>query len=451
MNDSKDLLDLRERLLDPTRCKTLWDPENLSKAFYGAESMLADAIRDAASIGYEKLSEACSSLTDNRPADHLWTRTLRGFMSALSACSFRKFGGDEFQSFVAEAIESFELAWELPESEKMESLSTPLLTDLPIGAKFHPLAMWAVSDLIAELTRSETDELPEPRSVRTPILGGIVDQGLFYLTIELFPCEGGLLVPDLRYLGLTKIVAKGKHSGDGGATFLQAMNEVWEMSGAGKSYRGRWRLEPPAQEDRRLLEDEAENQFPSSIAGRSAQAATLCAILAATGNPYHETGESDSSFDNVDPLDDEIAISAKVIPDPAAKDPTQLQLGAVENIPEKLSSARSALDTVVFCKGEKEDKQIQELNDAREEAQKNATPYDGLHIEKAETVADALDMLLVTNRHLRKYQGLVRESWLKQWQRPDPENGYPGARFPGDDAPGPDMENLPEQDQEGEG
>ncbi|MEO8497750.1 MAG: hypothetical protein ABI614_22010, partial [Planctomycetota bacterium] len=174
--------------------------------------------------------------------------------------------------------------------------------------------------------------------------------------------------------------------------------------------------------------------------GRSAQAATLCALLAATGNPYGELDRAHSEQPRaVDPLDLQVAISATVDRNSDAKNPIERQLGPVTSIPKKLSSAAGPLDTFVFQKDQPDDseQQIAQLDKERAEQEKRALPYMGLHIERAETVAEALDLLLVTNRHLRKYQKIVRHEWLKQW-----EDGT--ARFPDDTRDGPDRQNRPE-------
>ena len=224
---------------------------------------------------------------------------------------------------------------------------------------------------------------------------------------------------------------------------IVAMSEVWSVSGLQDSFRARWRMTTPP-ENERLAEDDATLHFPTKLAGRSAQAATLCALLAASGNPYQEESR-DVTAGVVDPLDTKIAISAKVICRSGGKatgvKPTELSVGQVGKVPAKLSSAWPALDTVSFCPlpdtADETDTQIRELMYERNKAREKGEQYAGLHIERVATVADALDLMLQTNRHLRKYQAISRDKWLGQWENDT-------ARFDGDEADGPDRLNRPE-------
>ena len=217
------------------------------------------------------------------------------------------------------------------------------------------------------------------------------------------------------------------------------MSEVWAMSGLRDEFRARWRIETPP-ENARLSNDDNTLHFPTRLSGRSAQAATLCALLAASGNPYQED-DRQVAAGVVDPLDLKIAISATVKSGGKNAKPIELSLGDVGKVPEKLSSAWPALDTVAFQKlprdTEEDDTQIRTLMYERENARKSGEQYAGLHIERVATIADALDLMLQTNRHLREYQAISRHKWLGQW-----ENNT--ARFDGDDADGPDRLNLPE-------
>ncbi len=331
------------------------------------------------------------------------------------------------------AVEQFNAAWDprfvitldtsVPETTLTQEVSSierspwqALILDdeatklLPPHSRENAVGYWTTHDLIFRIA-TRADKTSEAwRTVYTPIVGGMPGgQGnrLLWLTVELCPVRnGGPFCPDPLYLGLSSIVAEPE-------PLFEAMNEVWDVSGLGARFRGRWRITNPPE----IKRGDGGPLFPSRFLGNSAQAAALCAVLAASGNPYQEDLHQDTP---AEPLVDDVAITAQLGPLGVEDRLADRQLGPVGGIPEKVGNSYRALDTLVFAT----------------EEYTGPDRFQDLVIEHVQTVGEALDLLLVTNRYLKKYQHQVREKWLTQWA---PRT----ARHPEDDGPGPDDENEP--------
>jgi hypothetical protein len=155
------------------------------------------------------------------------------------------------------------------------------------------------------------------------------------------------------------------------------------------------------------------------LAGRSAQIAALCAVLAASGDPYRENPD-ERPTGKAEPLASDVAVSACVDNDhrDETKPLAQLPVGKVESVPEKLIAAKHLLDTVVLAEQQGElSHALREARTAQDEARGRQEQYSGLHVEYVASLGEALDLMLVTNRHLARYGDSVRERCLCQWEK----------------------------------
>lgn len=280
-----------------------------------------------------------------------------------------------------------------------------------------PVGYWIVHDMLARWL-SKID--PTPFVATTAILSGIspdIGDGLFHLTVELYPCANGPIYPDPLYLGLTRL----------DRMFSDSITRLWKLTGLSKEYRARWRIETPSEEFQ--MKDFA-SVHPTVYSGRSAEAAFLCAMVAASGNPYCESALEGRAAAG-EPLDIRVAVSATVESQGQgqAAEVTKLQLGEVAKVPEKLEHAMGPLHTVAYISKQRSNPTIAAILQAQQPTRT------GLAIESIETVGDALDVLLLTNRYLRDHQAAVRDAWLQQWESRT-------ARFSGDTDPGPDDQNV---------
>lgn len=428
------------------------DSERWSEALFGDCSLLAGLLTDPRRE-FAMLAGELQALK-NHPSLPRWLNggsateaqhVLDGLIHALNAAgpvSQGDFLSSEAIKEIEAAISSFDVAWG----------SGPLVVhhsrdwgkqDGGIAEAFNhvntecsQVGYWIAWDLLDRLVKQGKESTPRsvPYRVTTPILGaqaGGGSEGHLHLTVELFVCKQGTFCPDPLALGLTSITV-----GAADARFLAAMQRMWEASGLQGRFRGRWRITNPPEPQRPARS--ATRHIPS-LQGRSAEAATLSALLAASGDPYGETPSETRPA--AEPLDLQVAISAKVEVTPG-KPAIDLALAAVAYVPQKLEAAYPVLDTVAFAADQQVaqqpgSEQLRHIDKKRSDAESTASgaQYAGIRIEFPKTVADALDLLLVTNRYLKKYHAHVREDWLKQWERRT-------ARAAGDDAPGPDDENL---------
>jgi hypothetical protein len=274
---------------------------------------------------------------------------------------------------------------------------------------------------------------PSPQTATISILGAVAT-GLFRLQVDLFRSESGTFDPDPRWLGLTPI----RSDSDPDHCLLRSMDRIWKLSTLSAHWRGRWRIVHPPERERLR---ESPINYPNDFRGRSAEAATLCALLAATRDPYG-LGQTQSQRDT--PIDIEMAISATV--EPAANDSQNLvleaQLGPVEGTEDKLAVAAGQIQTVVFSPkfivtkpGEPAPAQlaeIKQLQEAEKQELKDKSVYRGMRIAEAKTIVEALDLVLLTNRHLQAYHQEQRRGWLKHWiggtgisQEFDPDQSVP--------------------------
>jgi len=292
-------------------------------------------------------------------------------------------------------------------------------------------AYWMAYDLLCDWSPPASGPARgKPQTATISILGALAS-GLMRLEVDLYPCQEGCFAPDPRCLGLTSI--RRDHETD--QCLLRSMDRIWRYAGLSAQWRGRWRIVHPPVEDR---PENARVNHLGAYHGRSAEAAALCALLAATRDPYH-LGWANSPRET--PIDLKMAISATVKPvESAAQAPAggggtgqttpvasarpilQAKLGPVTGITGKLAAAHPVIDTVLFAPGivagspsPAARQEVDQLLEDEQQAIAQKTVYEKLRVAEVATVIDALDRVLVTNRHLRAFQQAQRETWLKQW------------------------------------
>jgi hypothetical protein len=264
--------------------------------------------------------------------------------------------------------------------------------------------------------------LPERRSASASIIS---PAGLFRLEVELLPVPPGakgVFVPDFPAFGLTSI----RHT-DPLHDTLRSMEQAWKASSLEARWHGRWRIVAPP--------DQVRNEtagYIQQIYGRSAEAAALCTLLAATGNPYLDR---EPLSRETTPLDLTVALTAQLAAT-THNSPLEIPLEVVGGSLHKLEQAGShGLQLLLFGPQAAWEQQVtqtgqqwvQEFIDARNKARDDARnkarndahseteDYTGIDVGFVSTVGEALDRLLLTNRLLTRHRDRLRSDWLSRW------------------------------------
>jgi len=244
--------------------------------------------------------------------------------------------------------------------------------------------------------------------------------GLFRLEVDLLPVSskaGGVFVPDFPAFGLTSLRDNRPEE-----DILLSMERAWAASRLAPHWHGRWRIvSTPGQ-----VKNNTANH-PRQLHGRSAEAAALCTLLAATADPY---GDRPPLPSETTPLDLQITLTALLdwsppgAANPPAWDPRTIPLGVVGGSLKKLEQAADHdLHWLLFgpqaawkVQAAKDGQQwVQEFIDAREAAHKDKRDYTGIDVGFVSTVGEALDRLLLTNRVLTRHRDRLRSDWLSRW------------------------------------
>jgi hypothetical protein len=387
---------------------------------FGDESLLAQVLRNAPDIGLRAVADELDSFANRCGRDSPAQNILRGLVEALLATEAIRHGPATGASHLMAAIECFDETWNAGSTkttfappQKFAHASGPVRTAFgQLKVNCTPLAYWVVFDLVDRWFQDGVHEQATSRSASTTLLGAIAGEHagrLLRLTVDLIPCQKGTFCPDPWYLALTAINLE--------SSLLDSMERIWVASRLSNQFRGRWRIENPPTTKRAI----SATHYPSRYSGRSAEAATMCALLAASGDPYCDLGHQSAEPDE---LDLTVAISAQVNTDADATNPVDLPLGKVESEAKKLKAALSMgnspgpaedlsgpLDSVVFARETGDNK-----NQRRKQESSREETYGDIRIERAATVAEALDLMLVTNRYLKNYRAWFREEWLLQWK-----------------------------------
>ena len=368
----------------------------------------------------------------------------------------------DLRGFAQAAVEWFDKAfctdeekreWKLPAEREhdvdwryklltMESQATKVINGSAAG-------FYCMFDLLTRLTRSSVVEETSTagwRESSTLVLGAEAGGGgsaIMILTVSLVESDVDCFLPDLRYSGLTEL----RYVAMPDECLLKSMRRCWKAARLKGRYRGYWRLE---HRDIGDMPPDTVIAIPR-MHGRSMEAAVMCCLRSAAGNAYDED-LPENKHDRqkaleVDPLQPNVAISAKLgvfESDTPLKD---IPLVPVGSVPLKMNSARAnRLQTVVFASGQLTKPTQFALEDREElkqfqDAGKKGEFTSGLQFSEVGTVGAALDVLLVRSQWLKAWQKQVRLNWLKRWEARS--EGNPGARAPGDDEPGPDDFNQP--------
>ena len=376
--------------------------------------------------------------------------TLEGELALLRAVPLCQKKDSAAAPLVRQAIEHFDTAFGLVAKRQRNNSSSGHQTKLhPVDHTFARLeslectdrAWFLAYDLLCDwvpataeggAVTSQPKSRREMRSASISILGAVAS-GLRRLEVELFPSSQGTFDPDPRWLGLTAI----RWDTDPGQCLLRSMDRIWQLSQLSAHWRGRWRIVHPPEGERPA--NSAIN-YAESLHGHSAEAATLCALLAATRDPYLLGMEPLRET----PIDIKMALSATVrdAPTHSPRPVLDARLGPVTGINGKMAAAYPVIDSVVFAAKEVLSpsdqspeayvREIQELQQKETQALQANSVYTNLRIVHAKTIVDALDLVLLTNRHLHAYHQEQRRGWLKQWiggtgisQEFDPDQSVP--------------------------
>ena len=291
---------------------------------------------------------------------------------------------------------------------------------------------------------------PEPDvEVVTPVLAaqGTESGNTLWLRVRFYKHEQSPgyiapLIPDLCAMALTRV----------DEACFTALSQVWDQTGLGRWMTGVWSLgeEIPGKFGKLnvdIVRDQPE--YPTSLGGPSAQAAMLVALLAATGQPddYEPDqvtlptcllNRSRPPEQRAEPLCLQSAISAQVENLPRAalgkcgRSIRSLKLKPIGKEPSKADAAKQyGLRTAVFCHEEKFTSGS-DWHDAEQKTQDARKAYggeyQGLWIERAVTVGDALDVLLEQNRFVRAINLDAKSKWEGQWLPPQPQPAEAAAQ-----------------------
>ena len=292
---------------------------------------------------------------------------------------------------------------------------------------------------------------------------GCTDGMVMWLTVELFQDEFGTgFAPCPMTMGLTSFTK----SSDDDVSFLEAMDKAWRLScvasrdeSLGRFNRGRWMLthEPMFDCEASVkTEGDRESQktfYPPSLAGGSAEAAALIAILAASGCiPYSDTevfriGKNEP-MNLVPSVGITAALNASNV-DSTNSSPTKIGLGKVYKCDHKLGAAQdyknntetdaTLLDTMIVAKLDEQTQdqavtnRIKNANDNADKARSQQNAFRGITYRELETVGDALDWILSVNRAKHGIQQKRIAVWERQWaQLRIPKTDDQGQKLPED-------------------
>ncbi|QDT70381.1 hypothetical protein MalM25_33290 [Planctomycetes bacterium MalM25] len=393
----------------------------IKQTLLGDRSSLAKDLLRASEIGHDIVSKSLKKLADANRLNELgitWHQEACGYLNGIRAAAdaaYARIHPTELNDHLVEAVEHFDRVWfqEHERTVKEDSESTDL--PLPAGVSCSLPSYWTVRDLIDRwATGSAQSSDSNHRATTTLLAARNRDAGyLMRLTVELFPRESigegptGPFCPDPLSFGLTDI-----------RQLLKPMQNAWERSRLSRHFRGRWRIENMVEETARpfgIL-------YLNSLGDTSAEAATLVALLAASGDPYQEdsgnylqaTGHESSL------LDSRVAISASLTTGDK-EHPTLVKLTKVGLVPLKVTAPglEAAIDTVAVSggglDGEDSSSDLNQILDKQRKASAS-NPYRGVTVERLDTIGEALDLMLVTNRYLAKYNEAIRKRWLEQWE-----------------------------------
>ena len=284
--------------------------------------------------------------------------------------------------------------------------------------KYRPIANAMVQNIRARWDGKTNDPFNGTKytaEIKIVVATGNDKLGLYKFVIELTEIPSGqssVIFPDLGRLGLTHIRP----------AMHKSIIDAWEYTGLADVYQGRWFFTNVSEfeADHSKYFQQSINPYPDHFDGQSAQAAAICTMLAASGDPYR-IGIVAQEAELIDPG---VAISASVPGDEdksiASTGPKNSE-GKVAKVlmkklsdigfkAEKLRGAKWAgLSTVYFA-----GKDAQNADDQKTHDENN---HLGILPLKVTNVLEALDGVLLTNRYLRAYQEKIQEEWKRPWKK----------------------------------
>lgn len=370
------------------------------------------------------------SLWSDEAAQRSGEQCVRAWLEALQLLT-----GDE-SGRVTDCVAAFDRAWPTVGT----SAPGPLESDfrdapddgLPDGAREglksipQSLGAWGAYDLLCGLN-DPSRVLKANSSAQLPALfdDAVAQVGrVAWLTVELFQSAASLFYPDPLKLGWTALP-------DGNHSFHRALQRVWHQGlwQNTSASRGRWSLTGYG----------PKSVFAApSLTGRSLEAATACAILAAhsrlighsVGEPATQ-GTDQSPLRFVDELDDLATVSATLeIADTMTSSWSELLLGLVdaESLTAKLAAALNAGLHLVLLSTQQETFDDEHPNDdlpgttvwygvgvarPRNAEERRATKH--VVIRRVATLGETYGFLCERNRWLRLVQGFEGQDFWKDF------------------------------------
>lgn len=360
--------------------------------FCGPDSRFAKAVRAALTgNGNDKLLGTTQRVNvANRPTAAKDDETIPDRWAALSAVAQAALNRSRTDIGKCElaAKRSFDDVWTARQldggvtSAPLTETSAARSADDSLFGELNPhLAPWTAGSWMAwDAFTAANGTAPALTEEETPVLfAPIGGQGLVArLVVEVLPGPTGLATPHWWRIGLTPFPTPN-------GCFLRALQEVLGAVAARHTgYRLRWYLKPDPSAGATTWDD--------GLEGRSGMAAATCAGLAV----FERLGDGKPAADPV--LDDRIAVTAEVVPDPARL-PRDWTLKTVEGLKEKFDAAEAAkIDTVA----------VAEKQDIPTDAAR-----DGVRNPKVGTVAAALEQLRSMQQAFDRYA-----AWMHKQVKP---------------------------------
>lgn len=310
----------------------------------------------------------------------------------------------------------------------------------------------------------------QDRSVCTAILFGSDESGsVLWLTVDLYEDGMGSFAPDVFSLGWTQIAlnlsSERKTEEENEVRgILASFDEMWRISGLAElGFSGKWRIT-----NRPLVTCEASLLEPSSriplcfdevFTGRSAEAATIVGLLAASGLVYEPIPkEFPTQLEARRKIRDRYS---RVALNPCFAATATVEKANVEDVrlsiiwkvylinckcsaasrykPEYSESVAPFIDTIVLSQADLEEQTNDQnsfisgaISDKKQKDRQSKgskyTPFRGVHFQPCKSVQDALNWMLSVNQWKRIWNDAKLKAWEKQWDVVRNEFGKPIGR-----------------------
>src|SRR6266545_272753 len=317
------------------------------------------------------------------------------------------FGSVQSEKQLRDAIEAFDKVgpsrkWPRPAGTDRVGKKFIEATKINGGSDLFKDELWSagtylVYDLFSSLCHPKREQLGDQEQTPILVVNDIPNQRsatALWLTVERRRGGAGLIQPDWWSLGLLAL------GGTGEENFRGAIETAMLAAAPKDGYRYYWRLSHHT------------GIRPEAISGRSAQASAACCVLAL----------NEHSQDNPGPLLDETAAISACVAPAANVELEQIELEQVDpdTFENKMeAAARAGLHGLLFCQGQRPDKETVYEYVATIKGQKQE-PH-RVFLLGVSTLVDGYDNLLLSSKAMRAY----KQEIVIDWKGGEDERGDP--------------------------